>query len=59
MEKKFKLVEILNGCKTGESVTLSEEEYNKLNLKTVFKIHKGNGLQEIAVDSVYFKSLKS
>jgi hypothetical protein len=59
MEKKFKLVEILNGCKTGESITLTEDEYNKLNLKNVFKIHKGNNVQEIAVDNTYFKSLKS
>jgi hypothetical protein len=58
MEKKYKLISIENG-EIVDSIILDESAYLSLNLKKVFKIFKGKGLVEVAVDSTYFKRVSS
>jgi hypothetical protein len=56
MEKKYKLISIDNG-EIVDSLIMTESQFLLLGLKKYFKLFKGKGVVEVAIDSTLFKTL--
>ena len=56
--KKYSLIEIKDGSKTGNKLEMEEAQFLSLGITNYFKVYKNKELIEVAMDHEKFKSIK-
>jgi hypothetical protein len=56
--KKYILIEIKDGSKTGNKIEMEEPQFQSLNIINYFKVYKSKEKIEVAIDHEKFKSIK-